>query len=600
MMTSEFKIGDLQDRKEIGSGCSSKVYKGKLSLNGKTAVKIIKNLDQTKDHLIQFLKEIRVHQNSNCNYLIRYISSDIDENTAYIFMEYAKFGNLQFFINMDKDFYKKGFPKYLKYEFAIMISKGLLYLHKKKILHRDLNSNNILISKNLETKICDYGFSRIPSQTIETIGAPAKSTEYRVDSEDNTIKIDLYSLFIIFIEIFTGSSDKNNLNQIEDKELREFIEELLNLHNTLKKKDLNDHPIFNLNNIIEKLIIFQKNSEKIKNKNKNLLINFLIKLKKIKNDNIKKDKHIGNYYFKGKVIQKNIEEALEYYKKSNCSEKISLINLLLQQKDLNETFLKNDFNPKLNTISLYISKKKFKKFDKELYNNFLNSELIKQIADYYYEKNNFIYSLFYYKHLIENDEINYKIGNCYFNLNIFEKSKSYFKKSNFSDTILKLCQINLKNDNLKEAKNMVKGSKFEYEGYKLIGEYFKDKSEFKKALKYFRKASTKIEDCFNDVGDIYLYKDEYKKAIKNYKKALNTPNGNKNMGYMYFQGLGIEKNLKTAKSYFKKAISLKNEDSLVLMGKLYIELNNPLKAKNYFLKHSDKILIEKKIKKYNL
>lgn len=47
--------------------------------------------------------------------------------------------------------------KYIAYQ----ILQGISYLHKSKLIHRDVKPSNILIDVNCDIKICDFGLCRI-------------------------------------------------------------------------------------------------------------------------------------------------------------------------------------------------------------------------------------------------------------------------------------------------------------------------------------------------------------------------------------------------------------------------------------------------------
>lgn len=77
-----------------------------------------------------------------------------DDNYVYMVFEYVSDGDLvkYFKVNplLEEDQLKKFFYKILK---------GVNYLHENSIIHRDLKLDNILIDKNMNPKICDFGIS---------------------------------------------------------------------------------------------------------------------------------------------------------------------------------------------------------------------------------------------------------------------------------------------------------------------------------------------------------------------------------------------------------------------------------------------------------
>jgi len=86
------------------------------------------------------------------------------------------------------------------------IALGLKYLHSQNVLHRDLTSKNILLSKSMEAKVADFGLSK---QKLEgedlsyTMGSvPWMAPEVLLNANSFTDKSDVYSLGIILWELW--------------------------------------------------------------------------------------------------------------------------------------------------------------------------------------------------------------------------------------------------------------------------------------------------------------------------------------------------------------------------------------------------------------
>ena len=88
------------------------------------------------------------------------------------------------------------------------ISAGLLYLSSKKIIHRDIKLENILLDDNLNPLICDFGFAKqniSKSNNIKQSGALGTplyaAPEIVMGKEDYTEKVDIYSWSIVINSI---------------------------------------------------------------------------------------------------------------------------------------------------------------------------------------------------------------------------------------------------------------------------------------------------------------------------------------------------------------------------------------------------------------
>jgi len=104
---------------------------------------------------------------------------------------------------------------------ALDISKGMLHLHKEKIIHRDLAARNLLLDKSMNVKIADFGLSRVITNTDEynityTNGGPLRhmapeSLTHRKYSSYS----DIWAYGITMIEIITRDIPFPNLDAIQ-------------------------------------------------------------------------------------------------------------------------------------------------------------------------------------------------------------------------------------------------------------------------------------------------------------------------------------------------------------------------------------------------
>lgn len=124
-------------------------------------------------------------------------------------LEYAEFGSLRDFIKQHDLYGEFGLDLILKW--AHDIALGMNYLHSEapiKILHRDLKSNNVLITNadDPTCKICDFGSSRFGIQTtkMSVIGTfPWMSPEI-IQSKPANQSADVWSYGVVLWELITG------------------------------------------------------------------------------------------------------------------------------------------------------------------------------------------------------------------------------------------------------------------------------------------------------------------------------------------------------------------------------------------------------------
>jgi cyclin-dependent kinase len=103
--------------------------------------------------------------------------------------------------------------------------KGVAYIHKFKILHRDLKPQNLLISKDGIMKIADFGLARgygipVRNYTHEVVTLWYRPPDVLLGSKNYMTTVDIWSIGCIFAEmvngkpLFTGVSENDQLKKI--------------------------------------------------------------------------------------------------------------------------------------------------------------------------------------------------------------------------------------------------------------------------------------------------------------------------------------------------------------------------------------------------
>jgi serine/threonine protein kinase len=84
----------------------------------------------------------------------------------------------------------------------------VLYLHKNKVIHRDIKLDNILLDSNLKPKICDFGISNLVEtneKIFDTGGTPAYLAPEVIKAEgDVSYKSDVWSLGVLLYLLTFG------------------------------------------------------------------------------------------------------------------------------------------------------------------------------------------------------------------------------------------------------------------------------------------------------------------------------------------------------------------------------------------------------------
>ena len=238
------KLGSYTIEKLLGEGSFGKVHLTKKEGDSKKYA--TKELDreeidssEAKKYLIN---EIRILQSLNHPNIVKFVDIKKTKKHYYIMMEFCNGGELS--KNLEKYMNKNGtaFPEELVQHFMRQIIDAFKYIHGKKIIHRDVKLDNILLhfdneedKKNFnlmkaQVKIIDFGFSCIYNDIKKSIlGSPINMDplilKKLTDSTGATRELgydmsaDIWSIGTICYEMLIGKSafDSNDIKELSDK-----------------------------------------------------------------------------------------------------------------------------------------------------------------------------------------------------------------------------------------------------------------------------------------------------------------------------------------------------------------------------------------------
>ncbi|KAG0556380.1 hypothetical protein M758_11G047800 [Ceratodon purpureus] len=219
-----FKYKELQDatgsfnkKNLIGVGGFAKVYKATLPDSRVVAVK--KLVGRTKQSDREFRAEIETVGNCRHPNLVRLLGYCRTKDGKLLVYEYFENGSLNKFMRRNPGCKETHLDWDTRLKIALGAAEGLAYLHRRdpRIIHRDVKASNILLDKNFEAKVSDFGLARLidPSKThVTTFIAGTKAyiaPEYQ-RSLRLTVKCDVYSYGIVLLELLTGKDPSMGRN----------------------------------------------------------------------------------------------------------------------------------------------------------------------------------------------------------------------------------------------------------------------------------------------------------------------------------------------------------------------------------------------------
>ncbi|KAL2652612.1 hypothetical protein R1flu_020740 [Riccia fluitans] len=198
---------DFSKENELGRGAFGAVYKALLA-DGTTVA--VKRLFSTEQNIADFLKEVVLITGIKHRHLIQLKGCCVRDKNRLLVYEYAENKNLAVALWGKNKILDLTWPQ--RFKICLGIARGLCYLHEElqpTIIHRDIKPQNILLDKDWNAKIADFGLAR-PATEDETIFATSVggtlgyfSPEYAtlgILSE----KLDVYSYGVLVLEIVTG------------------------------------------------------------------------------------------------------------------------------------------------------------------------------------------------------------------------------------------------------------------------------------------------------------------------------------------------------------------------------------------------------------
>ncbi|KAH0792496.1 STE family protein kinase [Histomonas meleagridis] len=191
----------LTDIEQIGSGGTSTVFRAKLKSNGQVVA--VKAIDLSRNERSIIENEIEVQRGLNSENIVQIYRVVESKNWLYIIMEYVNGGMLTDVLTICN--LSEANIAY----FVQKVLKALVVIHRSHKIHRDIKSDNILVSLEGDVKIADFGYTaqlnNNSSKRKTVCGTPYWMAPELIQGFEYDYEVDIWSLGIMCIEMADGA-----------------------------------------------------------------------------------------------------------------------------------------------------------------------------------------------------------------------------------------------------------------------------------------------------------------------------------------------------------------------------------------------------------
>ncbi|XP_051127466.1 LEAF RUST 10 DISEASE-RESISTANCE LOCUS RECEPTOR-LIKE PROTEIN KINASE-like 1.2 isoform X1 [Andrographis paniculata] len=198
---------NFNSSRELGDGGFGVVYYGELPDGRTVAVKRL--YENNYRRLEQFMNEVEIlTQLRHPNLVALYGCTSKRSRELLLVYEYIPNGTVSDHLHGSHTKSSRlSWP--VRLSIAVETAEALGYLHRSKIIHRDVKTNNILLDNNLHVKVADFGLSRLFPTGVTHVSTAPQGTPGYVDPEyyqcyHLTEKSDVYSFGVVLIELISS------------------------------------------------------------------------------------------------------------------------------------------------------------------------------------------------------------------------------------------------------------------------------------------------------------------------------------------------------------------------------------------------------------
>ena len=194
---------------KLGEGGMGVVYKAQdLKLERPVAVKFLpQHLSASDESKARFMQEAKAAAALNHPNILGVYEIDEQDERMFLVMEFIEGNNLKSHIT--KLLAKDSIPIRQALDWTIQIAQGLKVAHEKDIVHRDIKPENVMVTKEGQLKIMDFGLAKLRgtaslTKTGTSLGTLTYMSPEQAEGTPADHRSDLWSLGVVLYEMLTG------------------------------------------------------------------------------------------------------------------------------------------------------------------------------------------------------------------------------------------------------------------------------------------------------------------------------------------------------------------------------------------------------------
>ena len=197
------QLGNYRLTRLLGQGGFADVYLGQhIYLKTQAAIKVL-HAQLTQDMMGNFLGEAQIIAQLAHPHIVRVLDFGVENLTPFLVMEYAPHGTLR-----QRHPRTRSFPLSLIVSYVKQVASALQYAHDRRLVHRDVKPENMLLGRENEVLLSDFGIATIAPnsrslQTQDFSGTILYMAPEQIQGKSRPAS-DQYSLAIIAYEWMTG------------------------------------------------------------------------------------------------------------------------------------------------------------------------------------------------------------------------------------------------------------------------------------------------------------------------------------------------------------------------------------------------------------